>query len=83
MIFSDTHLLSGYCTSWSLWTKNVDAESNCGCFTSVPVKTHNVHLTHSIATSDGFFGFKRQKLDEDTVDPLGSVRPTDYEKTRI
>ncbi|KAF1762898.1 hypothetical protein GCK72_011162 [Caenorhabditis remanei] len=53
------------------------------CASLLFLEAHNLHLTHSIATSDDFFGFKRQKLDEDTVDPLGSVRPTDYEKTRI
>ncbi|UMM39071.1 hypothetical protein L5515_016276 [Caenorhabditis briggsae] len=41
---------------------------------------HNCHLTISVAQSDGFFGYERQTMDEDNIDPLGSVRK---EKERI
>ncbi|CAB3405565.1 unnamed protein product [Caenorhabditis bovis] len=35
---------------------------------------HNTHLTIAMAKSDGFFGHERQALDEDSCDPLGSVK---------
>ncbi|VDM64391.1 unnamed protein product [Angiostrongylus costaricensis] len=35
---------------------------------------HNVHLTMSMMKTDGFFGYEMQYLDEDDVDPLGSVK---------
>ncbi|KHJ92030.1 hypothetical protein OESDEN_08091 [Oesophagostomum dentatum] len=35
---------------------------------------HNTHLTISMAKADGFFGNEMQVLDEDNVDPLGSVK---------
>ncbi|PAV91497.1 hypothetical protein WR25_14200 [Diploscapter pachys] len=40
---------------------------------------HNTHLTISMAQSDGFFGHEPQPLDEDNVDPLGSVKKTSKE----
>ncbi|EFP03056.1 hypothetical protein GCK72_002017 [Caenorhabditis remanei] len=41
---------------------------------------HNTHLTMAVAKSDGFFGHERQALDEDSCDPLGSVKKEE-EKT--
>ncbi|VDN30480.1 unnamed protein product [Cylicostephanus goldi] len=35
---------------------------------------HNTHLTASMIKADGFFGYEMQTLDEDSVDPLGSVK---------
>ncbi|EYC10018.1 hypothetical protein Y032_0058g2946 [Ancylostoma ceylanicum] len=35
---------------------------------------HNTHLTISMIKADGFFGNEMQVLDEDSVDPLGSVK---------
>ncbi|CDM63560.2 TLC domain-containing protein [Caenorhabditis elegans] len=35
---------------------------------------HNTHLTMAMAKSDGFFGHERQALDEDSCDPLGSLK---------
>ena len=36
----------------------------------------------SMAKSDGFFGYQMQQLDEDNVDPLGSVKKTEGEKEK-
>ncbi|CAD6190219.1 unnamed protein product [Caenorhabditis auriculariae] len=35
---------------------------------------HNTHLTVAMAKADGFFGNERQILDEDSCDPLGSLK---------
>ncbi|EFO94111.1 hypothetical protein CRE_25861 [Caenorhabditis remanei] len=76
----------------TLWLMHLLAflDQKCGvlskaivCASLLFLETHNVHLTHSIGTLDGFFGFKRQKLDEDTVDPLGSVSPAEKIKKKV
>ncbi|EGT37716.1 hypothetical protein CAEBREN_07942 [Caenorhabditis brenneri] len=42
---------------------------------------HNTHLTIAMAKSDGFFGHERQALDEDSCDPLGSLKKEEEQKT--
>lgn len=57
---------------------------------------HNIHLTvrffslqiftllqMSMAKTDGFFGYQMQPLDEDSVDPLGSVKKSEEEKEKV
>ncbi|EFO85471.1 hypothetical protein CRE_23037 [Caenorhabditis remanei] len=75
-------------TLWLLYFLMI-VDEKCGvavklivCGSLLFLEAHNLHLTQSIAKSDGFFGFERQKLDEDTVDPLGSVRTSECEKIK-
>lgn len=37
----------------------------------------------SMAKTDGFFGYQMQPLDEDSVDPLGSVKKSEEEKEKV